>query len=116
MSFYETFTDWLAAKQISSEDIQTHQDVAKAQQEILDRQYAQGKRGVLDYYNLSGEVTDAGNYTQDFVDQNSSFSGVILAALAKIPFWLWLVLGGIAFWYLGGFTWLKGSLAKGKKS
>ena len=39
---------------------------------------------------------------------------VLSSTLFAIPMWVWLVAAGVAFWYLGGFTWLRGSLAKRK--
>jgi hypothetical protein len=110
---FEKLTNWLAANVfISDADVQTHADVAAAQKAELDRQRDEGKRGLLDYWNLSGEIADAGSYAGDFKAKNSGIFG-----FAKIiPWWLWLGAIVAGFWYLGGFVFLKGILSKLKKT
>lgn len=101
-----SFTDWLAAKFfVSEEDKQTHADVAAAQQRNNDRQYAEGKIGLLDYYGNAKDIANAGRDLQTFQDNNSSL-------FMTVPWWIWLTLLLAGFWYLGGFIWLKGILAR----
>jgi hypothetical protein len=100
-----SLTDYLSTWFISDEQIQTHKDVADAQQAILDRQYDEGKRGVIDYLSLSNEVQNAGTELEEYRDENDNILGVI-------PWWIWLALAGVAFWYLGGFIWIRNILAK----
>lgn len=105
------FTDWLAATlYISDEDIQTHRDVAASQSAAVDRQRAEGKRGWLETYALKSEISDAGDYQADFKEKNSGLGSLVMTA----PLWLWVVMLVGAFWYLGGFLWLKGILARQK--
>lgn len=104
-----TFTDWLAATFYTSpEDVQTHQDVAAAQQQLLDQQLNSGKIGAYDYLKTSQDVQDAGNYTADFKASNSGF----FSLLTTIPFWVWLIGVGALFVWLGGLSLLKGVLKK----
>ncbi len=41
---------------------------------------------------------------------------MIKSIFKAFPWWVWLVLAAVAFAWLGGFTLLRGSLAKGKKA
>ena len=100
-----SIADWLAAKFITQDSIDTQAEVAAAQQRELDRQYSEGKRGFFEYYGLSREVQNAGVANQKFVDDNSNI-------FATVPWWVWVSLIGCAFWYLGGFVYLRGILAK----
>lgn len=101
----KSLVDYLSTWFISDEDIATHQKVADAQQQIADRQYADGTLGTLDYWLLSDEIGNAGNYLGDYKAENDN-------PLRVVPWWLWV--GGIVavFWYLGGFTYFRGILAK----
>ena len=103
------FTDWLAATlYVSDEEIQTHKDVAAAQDAIVLRQRAEDKRGFLETYALRRDINSAGDELGEFKEDNTG-----LPALAMtVPLWIWVGLIGAAFWYLGGFIWLKGILAK----
>ena len=95
--------DWLAGTFYTSDaDVQTHQDVAAAQQEIVDRQYQEGKRNISDYIELSGEVKDAGNMLGDYKKSNSGIWGFMKA----MPWWIWAIAIIVPFGYLGGFAWL----------
>ena len=97
--------DYLSTWFVSDDSIQTQREVADAQQAILDRQYSEGKRGMFEYWGLSGEISDAGTANADYVDENDN-------PLRIVPWWGWLALAGVVFWYLGGFTYLRGILAK----
>jgi hypothetical protein len=99
------FQDFLSTFFVTDDSIQTQAEVAAAQQAALDRQRAEGKRGLLDYWSLSREVGKAGTANRDYVDDNDN-------PLAIVPWWIWLAAAGAAFWYLGGFTWLRGILAR----
>lgn len=102
-------TDWLAATLYTrDEDIQTHRDVAASQSAAVDRQRDEGKRGWLETSALKSEIGSAGDYQSDFKEENSG----ALAFAFTVPWWIWFALAGGAFWYLGGFLWLKGILAR----
>jgi hypothetical protein len=105
------FTDWLAATlYVSEEDIQTHKDVAAAQDAAVLRQREEGKRGYLETYSLRKEINSAGNMLGDYKEKNTG----VLALGLTVPWWIWAAMIGAAFWYLGGFVWLKGILARHK--
>lgn len=114
MSLYDTFVNWASTKFISQDEQQMHNDVAAAQQARLNDQLNEGKRDMFNYLGLSNQVQAAGNMEADYIAENGSFGNVITAALGKVPLWLWLVVGIVVFWWLGGFIWLRGILAKGK--
>ena len=97
--------DYLSTWFISDDELQTHKDVAAAQQAILDRQVNEGKRGFFEYISLSSEVQAAGSDLAKYRDKNDN-------PLSVVPWWVWVALVGCALWYLGGFTWLRGSLAR----
>ncbi len=102
-------TDWLAATFfVSEEDAQMHKDVAAAQQAIVDRQYAEGKRGVFDYLGLSSDIKKAGDYTADFKEKNSGLGALLLT----VPWWIWAALLALAFWWVGGFYWIRNILKR----
>tara|TARA_R110000868_G_scaffold395344_1_gene666981 strand:+ start:1147 stop:1452 length:306 start_codon:yes stop_codon:yes gene_type:complete len=95
--------DYLSTWFVDEDAIQDERERDLVQQAILDRQYQEGKRGFLDYYSLSSEVS--GNGLEEYVDENDN-------PLSIVPWWIWVALIGAAFWYLGGFIWLKGILAR----
>lgn len=97
--------DYLSTWYVSDDAIQDERDRDLAQQAILDRQYAEGKRGLFSYYGLSSEVK--GNGLEEYVDDNDNI-------LRIVPWWIWLAVAVGAFWYLGGFTYLRGILARQK--
>lgn len=103
-----TLVDYLSTRFVTQDSIDTQKQVADAQQAILDRQYAEGKRNVFDYYNLSSEVQAAGTANQKYVDENGGAFGF----LKIIPWWLWLLVIGGIFFYIGGFSWLRNILKK----
>lgn len=110
---FKSFTDWAAATFFTPEDeVQMHKDVAAAQQAILDRQYAEGKRGMFEYWGLSSDIKDAGSYQADFVAENSGLGGF----LKSIPWWVYLAGAVALFVWLGGLVWLKGILARRAKA
>jgi len=54
----------------------------------------------------------AGNVT-GFISGTFNFIGKALAAvLLGIPVWVWLIVGGVAFFYLGGGVWLRRKISK----
>jgi hypothetical protein len=98
-----TLTDWLAATfYVSDADVQTHADVAAAQQAEIDRQYSEGKRNVSDYLSLSDEIQTAGSERVDYKRANSGVWGFMKA----LPWWFWIIVILVPFGYLGGFAWL----------
>ena len=99
--------DYLSTYFVSDDSIQTQKEVAVAQQAALDRQYAEGKRGLFDYWSMSSEVKAAGDANARYVAENDN-------PLSIVPWWMWAAVVIAAFWYLGGFIWLKGILARGK--
>lgn len=102
-----TLVDYLSTWFISDEEIATHKTVADAQQVIIDRQMREGKRGFFEYLSLTKEVQAAGSDLGKYRDKNDN-------PLSVVPWWMWLAAAVAAFWYLGGLTWLKGSLARKK--
>lgn len=99
------FIDYLSTFFIADDEIATHKAVSEAQQAIIDRQHAEGKRGFFEYVSLSKEVQAAGSDLSKYRDKNDDIIKVV-------PFWAWVALAIAAFAYLGGFKWLKGILAK----
>lgn len=94
-----SFTDWLAGTFFTSDDdIQTHKDVAAAQQAILDRQLDEGKVNALDYSATTAAIKDAGNYLGYFKADNSG----ALSLLSTVPWWVWAAAAGGAFLYFDG--------------
>jgi hypothetical protein len=90
--------NWLARTfYISAEDERTSDEVARAQQQLLDRQLEAGKVGVIKYYKMSNEIADTG---ASYYDRELGKAG--LAGLPGIvPWWVWpLVIGAavIYFW------------------
>ncbi len=112
MSFFDNLGEFLYSNTSSELDANAalHEEVAAGQQAQLDRRYNDGKVGLLDYLNLSGDITDAGSMTRNYQKD----TGSPLHVVAGVPWWVWVVGIGAAFWYLGGFIWLKGILAKNK--
>jgi hypothetical protein len=91
-------TNWLARTfYISAEDEAQSDEVARAQQQLLDRQLELGKVGTLKYYKMSNEIADTGS---TYYDKELGKSG--LAGLpGVVPWWVWpLVIGAavIYFW------------------
>lgn len=104
-----TFTDWLAATFYTPQsDIQTHQDVAAAQQQLLNAQHDAGKIGAYDYLKTSQDIQNAGNYQADYVAANSGAFNL----LTTIPWWIWAIVGGGLFVWMGGLSLLRGVLKK----
>ena len=102
---WESLTDYLSTWYISDQDIAVHQQVAEAQQAIAERQYLEGTLSLPEYLAINGEIASAGSYLQDYKAANDN-------PLKIIPWWVWVLAIGGAFFYLGGFTWLRGILAK----
>src|SRR6266516_532662 len=93
-----SLTDWLARTfYISAEDERQADEVARHQQQLLDRQNEQGKVDPLKYIKMSNEIADTG---ATFYDEQLGKSGA--AGLPGIvPWWVWpLVIGAavIYFW------------------
>ena len=109
MGLFNNLTDWLAANlYISNDELQMRKDVAAAQQAEVDRQFAEGKISFLSDLSLSADIQDAGSSEQKFVDANSGVGGF----LKIVPWWFWIAAIIAAFWYLGGFSYLRGILKK----
>jgi hypothetical protein len=97
------FIDWLAATLfITDDDVATHQQVADAQAENLERLRREGKVGLLEYWDQRSDIADAGNQLAEFRDQNT---GVVSLA-ATVPAWVWLLAALLVFGWMGGFLWL----------
>src|SRR4051794_21852092 len=92
------FTKWLSTFFESDEDIATHHQVAAAQKAELDRQRDEGKRGLAEYFGLSGLIEEGGEFEAKDKDANDDFWKVV-------PWWGWLLAVGVVFWFLGGFAW-----------
>jgi len=100
--------DYLSTWFITQDSIDTQKQVADAQQAIVDRQYAEGKRNVFDYYSLSSEIQAAGTANQKYVDEN----GGVFGFLKIIPWWVWPLAVLAVFYYIGGFSWLRNIIKK----
>ena len=112
MSFFDKLGEFLYSNTSSEleDNAALHEEVARGQKAQLDRRYDEGKVGWLDYFGRRGEIADAGSMTRDYQEKTGSPWHVILG----IPWYVWVVVLCAAFWYLGGFLWLKGILAKNK--
>lgn len=100
-----SLVDYLSTWFISDEEIAMREEVAAAQQARLDQLQREGKVDAIRYITLSGEVQEAGTMQRDYRDENDNF-------FAVIPWWIYLGAGLAIFFYLGGFIWLRGILAR----
>lgn len=99
------FTDWLARTFfITEEQEQTAEQVREAQQAILDRQREEGKVDLREYLELSGEIVDTGTA---YFDRELGKPGVAGLAMT-IPWWVWALVAGGLFIWLGGLNLIKG--------
>lgn len=112
MSFFDKLGEFLYANTSSEyeDNAKLHEEVAIAQQQRLDQSYAKGNVGLLDYLTTSADISNAGSMTRDAKEKDGSG----LNLLSGIPWYVWVIGLGAAFWYLGGFLWLKGILARNK--
>lgn len=110
MKFFDKIGEWLYSNFSTEFDAnaKTHEQVAIAQQERLDASAERGNVGFFKYVEMSSEITDAGGMTRSAQKQMGSTANL----LSGVPWWVWALIGGAAFVYLGGHTWLKGILAK----
>ena len=94
MSF--AFTDWLARTFfISAKDEQESAEIARHQQQLLDRQAELGKVSAIKYYTMSNDIADTG---ATYYDRALGKSGV--AGLPGIvPWWVWPLVAGVALVY-----------------
>jgi len=86
---------WFSRQFVSEDAEQTAQQVADAQQAILDRQFVEGKRDLVDYQELSGEVQSADGRIYNQQLGQKGLTGFVLATK-----WVWILgLGGLALWF-----------------
>lgn len=112
MKFLDKIGEWLYGN-FSTEledNAKTHEENAIAQQEDLDRSAERGNVGFFKYVELSSEISESGGATRGAQKKMGSTANL----LSGVPWWVWAIIGGAAFVYLGGHTWLKGILAKNK--
>lgn len=110
MSLFDNLAEWVVSNTDSQlEDYsQTQQQVGAVQQQRNEDRYKGGTISPQEYYRRNDLIQDSKDATAEY----QAKTGSVWHVLGGVPWYVWAALAGVAFWYLGGFVWVRNILAK----